>query len=315
MGRPYGGGFSDPDNSSLVTLGGVGGNLVLGFDDSVVDDPANPFGLDCIVYGNGHWVLDNPNRKWAECGVIEISVDANSNGLADDSWYLIPGSHIVEPSGQWSIWGWDDDISDLAFPPLDATWIPNGFSGYWTTQTYLLPECVFSMDILENANGLGAEEESVWGYADLSPTESLPGGVAAEDFYARPDNPFAVGLTPGCGGGDGFDIAWAIDENTGEPAGLSAFDFIKITSAVDYVSPMFGEKSTEVDAVVDVQAGSIGDADGDGDIDVHDYEIMEMCIGHPGMATPTSPCRVVDFDGDGDVDLSDYCELQRGFGN
>ncbi len=313
LGRPYGGGFSEPGNSSLVTLGGFGGTIVLGFDHTVRDDPANPFGLDAIVYGNAYWVGGNPNRRWAECGVLEISRDVNGNGLPDDPWYLIPGSHLSDPVSQYEVQTWDDAIEDPTYPPDDEWWLPPGATGTWTTEGYRLPSAIFDAIIIENPNGPNATQEGILGYADYSPTNSLPSGETAEAFYTRPDHPFAVGLTPGCGGGDGFDIAWAVVPATGAPAELDGFDFIRITTAVNYVDALFGEKSTEIDAVADVAEGRFGDAEADGDLDLNDYAVFQQCIAGPGAAAPTSPCRVMDFDQDGDVDLFDCARFQADF--
>ena len=108
--RPYAGGFMNPNNSSLLSLGGFGGSITLAFDHTVMDDAANPFGVDAIVFGNAFWVSSDPNRKWAECGHIEISRDVNANGLADDPWYLIPGSHITDAAAQFEMQNWDDDM-------------------------------------------------------------------------------------------------------------------------------------------------------------------------------------------------------------
>jgi hypothetical protein len=309
LGRPYGGGFEEPGNSSLVTLGGFGGSITLAFDHTVMDDPANPFGVDAIVYGNALWVSSDPNRRWVEGGMIEISRDANGNGLADDPWFLIPGSHIADPAGQYETQSWDDDIADLTYPPEDALWLPPGESGAWTTAAYRLP-AIFEVTVMENPLGLDAEDEGVFGYADCSPTMDLPDGALAEEFYTRPDYPLRVGLTPGCGGGDAIDIAWAVDAVTGEPTGLEGFDFLRVTTAVNVVIMPFGELSPEIDAVADVEEGQFGDAENDGDVDFDDVSLAVGCIWGPGVAMPTCPCRVMDFDQDADVDLSDVAELQ-----
>ena len=313
LGRPYGDGFVEPGESSLVTLGGFGGYVVLGFEQTVRDDPANPFGLDAIVYGNAFWVSGNPNRRWAECGFIEISRDVNSNGLADDLWYLIRGSHITDLTGQYEEQTWDVYIAEPTYPPPDVLWLPPGATGVWTTEGYRLPPEIFETIIVENPNGEDAEKEAIFGYADFSPTEDLPTGKTAEVFYARPDNPFKVGLTPGCGGGDGFDVAWAIDPATGEAANLDGFDHVRITTALNLIDLPFGELSTEIDAVADVAEGQFGDAENDGDVDLDDYVILRQCLTGPGEAAPPSPCRVMDFDQDGDVDLLDYAGFQAGF--
>jgi len=88
LGSPQGGTVTDPCNESLVSLGD-GGSLLLAFDAPVWDDPRNPYGLDCIVFGNPAWVGGDPAYRWQEPAFIEISMDRNSNGLADDEWYLV----------------------------------------------------------------------------------------------------------------------------------------------------------------------------------------------------------------------------------
>jgi len=306
LGTPVGGGASAPNNTSQVSLGGFGGTLVLGFDQTIMDDPANPFGLDAILYGNAFWVSGDPNRRWAECGVIEISRDINSNSLADDPWYVVPGSHLPDPLTVLESQTWDDDFGDATHPPANPAWVPPGESGTWITEGFRLPPSVFEVAIIENPDGPNAVTEGIVGYADYSPTQVLPDGSAPAQFYTRPDNPFAAGLTEGSGGGDGIDIAWAIDPESLAPANLDGFDFIRISTAVNLIAGALGEVSTEIDAVADVAEGMLGDADGNGIIDEADFLIMQGCLDGPLRSTPTAPCRVVDMDQDGNADLRDY---------
>ncbi len=319
LGWPYGDTPSQPNNDSLVSLGGFGGSITLAFDHTVLDDPANPFGLDAIVYGNSFWVTGNPNRRWAECGVIEISRDSDANGLADNPWYVIPGTHIAQSPSQFEIHTWDDNLADDTWPPLvppaTVDWIPPGMSGTWTTATYHLPAAIFDQQVVENPFGTGATDEGIWGYADFSPTNALPAGDDVTDYYTRPDNPFVVGITDGAPGGDAFDIAWAIDPSTWLPAKLDGFDFIRITTAVDYVfvNPPLGELSTEIDAVADVVEGTFGDTENDGDIDADDWLLVEQCYGGADDSIPSAPCRVLDFDQDEDLDLHDVIAFQSQF--
>ncbi|HZW09597.1 MAG TPA: hypothetical protein VFF69_06820 [Phycisphaerales bacterium] len=266
LGPPVGAGTHDGDETKLATLGGFGGYLVLGFDRPVRDDPKNRLGLDFIVFGNSFWSGGDPNRRWAEAATVEISEDANRNGLADDAWYLIPGSHLPVPAQRLESQTWDDDTRDGAFPPAYDWWVPPGEHGLWQTWGFRLPADPFESSIvLINPNGPFATEEGVWGYADLSPTlvlGDIDGDNVVEDpsispgeFYTAPDDPFEVGVDGGSGGGDAFDIAWAIDAATGAPAGLSGFDFIRITNATNVVLGPFGERSAEVCAVADVRPG------------------------------------------------------------
>jgi hypothetical protein len=278
LGAPAGAGILNGNNTGTVTLGGFGGTVTLAFDRRVRDDPRNAFGMDAIIFGNAFWPAADPNRRWAEAAVIEISRDDNGNGLADDAWYIIPGSHApippAPPVAGVAIRTWDDNIADPANPPALASWIPPGRTGTWTTSGLLLPGDVFGVAVVANPNGPGATAEGVYGYADLSPVLLLGDmdaddvvdepGKAAAAFYTTPDDPFAVGITGGSGGGDAFDIAWAVDAVTGEPGNLDGFDFLRITTAVDAVIGPLGERSAEIDAVADVRAVITGDWDGSG---------------------------------------------------
>lgn len=246
LGPPQGGPVNQPNNGSVVSLGVPRARITLKFDTPVTDDPQNPFGLDCIVYSNAFWVGGNPQRKFQEPGIIEISADTNANGMADDEWFLIPGSRglsyaagltpiISEPDG-------DDNDSDPLI--MSGNVVNPNFS-----------------DGNPNNNG----DEFNWGYAEFTPTvrEYL-------DNHVRPDNPLAVGMTARSGGGDAFDIGWAVDD-TGALAGITSFDFIRITTLVDRLMPGLGNVSTEIDAVADV-APAI-DTDGDGILDA-----FETCV-------------------------------------
>ncbi|MGE3109114.1 MAG: GC-type dockerin domain-anchored protein [Phycisphaerales bacterium] len=277
LGPPIGGGTHAPDNTKLVSLGGLGGSITLAFDHLVRNDPLNPLGLDAIVFGNAVWVTANPNRRFAEAATIEISRDLNANGLADDPWYLIPGSHLgtipPTPLARF-VQTWDDNTADATYPPDRADWIPPGRSGLWITSAFRLPDDPFAVGaagILDNPLGLGATVEGAWGYADMSPVLILgdtnadnivDSPLTPEQFYTIPDDPRAVGIGPGFGdpaglggGGDAFDIDWAIDPATGRPPDppLDGFNFIRITTAAWRVHPLLGELSAEIAGVADVR--------------------------------------------------------------
>lgn len=222
LGAPTGGGVFAPNNSSLHSIGTPGSYLVLKFNTPVTDDPANPLGLDCIVYGNGSWVGGDPQRRWQEPGLIEISEDVNHNGLADDPWYVIPGSRGYARADV--IGGIPQPSPTLAGPILNPA----------------SPGTV----------------QSDWGYADMSPTQR-----EYLDNYVRPDDPKTVDLTPRSGGGDAFDIAWARDA-AGQPAGLGQFDFIRLSAFVDSNAGALGAVTPEIDAVADVAPEVDTDGDG-----------------------------------------------------
>jgi hypothetical protein len=56
-----------------------------------------------------------------------------------------------------------------------------------------------------------------------------------------------------------------------------------------------------------------GDFDGDGDVDLVDFGIFQICFTGPGGSKPFSECSVFDCEGDQDVDLVDFACFQKGF--
>lgn len=318
LGPPVGGGTLASNNSKLVSLGGFGGSITLRFDPPISDDPCNPFGLDLIVHGNAFWVGANPNRRFAEAGVIEVSADANNNGLADDPWFVIPGSHLPNappaavPADAIESQPWDNDAG-TPVPPALSAWYPIGAPPSFVTMGFGLP-ALFDASVIQNPNGLASSVEGVWGYADWSPT-LLRGdlnadniveapGTLAEEFYTTPDNPFEVGITPGAGGGDAMDLAWAVDPVTGAPASLLAAHFVRITNAVNFVSGALGEISSEIGAVADVRSReSFFDRTGDARADIEDlYAWHEL----RAQADPAA-----DLNGDASIGEPDRALMQR----
>ncbi len=62
-------------------------------------------------------------------------------------------------------------------------------------------------------------------------------------------------------------------------------------------------------------SGATGDMDGDGDVDLHDYELFQGCINGPNSQPYAcdDTCSAADFNGDGDVDFGDFAGLQLVF--
>jgi hypothetical protein len=61
-----------------------------------------------------------------------------------------------------------------------------------------------------------------------------------------------------------------------------------------------------------------GDLNGDGDVDLDDYGILESCLAGPAPTTVPGGCTQeqfdsADFGGDGDVDLGDFAVFQASF--
>ena len=234
LGAPAGGGTLAQNNGKAYCIGEPGGApgsyIILKFNTPVLNDPNNPMGIDFVVHGNAFWVGGVPTRRWAEAALIEISEDVNGNGLADDPWYVIPGSRNVS-----------------------ASVLPAGIAN---------PSPALAGNVL-NPNTDGKEYD--WGYSDMSPTIR-----PYQDNYLRPDDPLKVGLTPYSGGGDAFDISWAVKQD-GTPANLTRFHFIRISAFINGTAAGFGTVSPEVSAVVDIDP--LIDTDSDGVTDSYETRV------------------------------------------
>jgi hypothetical protein len=73
---------NSPFRSTEIVSIGRGGSLVVRFDEPVLDHPANPFGIDLLVFGNAFFLgnfFADPNATatgvGSEGGVVEVSAD------------------------------------------------------------------------------------------------------------------------------------------------------------------------------------------------------------------------------------------------
>ena len=56
-----------------------------------------------------------------------------------------------------------------------------------------------------------------------------------------------------------------------------------------------------------------GDGNGDGVVDLADYDDFEDCLNGPGGGSQSGSCTFYDADGNGAVDLSDFALVQASF--
>lgn len=95
--------FQSPFRGNEVVSLGNGGVLVLAFDEPVLDDPANPFGIDLLIFGNAFYFDDNYPQGVAgaaatENGTVEVSQDGVH-------FVLVPG---IVPDGLFPTLGYVD---------------------------------------------------------------------------------------------------------------------------------------------------------------------------------------------------------------
>ncbi|WP_321330955.1 YncE family protein [uncultured Bacteroides sp.] len=228
-------------NKSLLSLGGFGGNITLGFDHTI----KNVLGeYDFKIYGNAYYDMygtatGKPGGS-SEPGIVLVSKDSNGNGIPDDTWYELAGSEYNSDKviRNYRITYYRPNPANA-----DVKWIDNqGKEGYilrnsYHQQTSYYPawmddEITFSGTRLpDNAvnEGTGTSQHWVsycfdWGYADNQPNNTE---------YSN------------------FKIDWAVDAN-GNHVHLDGIDFVKIYCAMNQDCGWMGEASTEVSTIEDL---------------------------------------------------------------
>jgi hypothetical protein len=251
-------------DSTGVSLGTLGGYIEFYFEDGIMDDPKNPYGVDFVVYGNAF--NGNP-----EAGAVQVSTDGavwyelagskyydggfvyNGNQGADGKFVNGYSGTLRNTSVGYSLKDTGENQGIYAHfagnDPLFTTvqhWWPLTGEGYpmGTPHTN-------SVVTVEHSNtamtfgGITAVPDSnvtaeyAFGYADVTPngSPSHPGDAV---------NPYTA-YTNGKTGGDGFDLEWAVDITTGLPVSIAneTFHYVRVYSNV-LDNGAFGETSCEV---------------------------------------------------------------------
>lgn len=234
-------------SGSLKSLGNFGGYVTFYYEDGITNDPNNLYGLDFYVQGNAASGTDSIT----EPGQVWVSED-------NETWYALAGSEHYE----------DDTITDytLTYTKTDAgkaAWVDSeGNSGSGTYNfpgdaNYPLydfgndPDTITLTGILL-PSALGVETTSstanyatlpAFGYTD----GSAKVGTTLSSYSVNDTNVYTESPSTG----EGFDLAWAVDEN-GQPVNVDgkAFNYVKVVTASHVYAGAFGEKSTEVTYVI-----------------------------------------------------------------
>lgn len=236
---------------TMVTLGGYGGYIVVGFDHTIVNRPGE---YDFKVLGNAFYSTGAAGGSGgsSEPGIVMVSADVNGNGIPDDAWYELAGSEYQKPSTikNYEITYYRPDEAKIPVPGTDPSitdstyvrWTDNqGGTGYvskvvfhkqsyypqWLSDETLTFEGTRLPDNAIDESGDGSYYVLYaydWGYADNHPNDSEKSN---------------------------FNIDWAVDAE-GNPVHLQGIDFIKIYTGVNQFNGWLGECSTEVAGVTDL---------------------------------------------------------------
>ena len=306
-------------SEEIVSLGGYGGYIIVGFDHPVVNMHTWDFEIE------GNYITSNVDSRGgsSEPGILMVGVDADGNGVPSDGdrWYELAGSEYYHSTTQhdYTITYYRPDEGKQRTPSQvnrylnDTTYIrwtsndvnPDSTSGYMSRNTFhhqpYWPLWLQDQETLTfsgtklRCNAIDISDDPAvyyfvqypfeWGYVDNLPN------FRADDPDA-PHNP-------------GFKIDWAVDEN-GNHVNLTHIDFIKIYSGVNQYCGWLGESSTEVGGGIDFHPDAVmpavipGDVNGDRVVNISDVNVL---IGMILSGTSDNPAA--DVNGDASVNISD----------
>lgn len=263
--------FLDGYAATGVSLGAAGGYI--DFDMRVSNASSNPYGVDFIVYGNafkgnpeagsvkvyGFTGADDTNGKWYELAgslyyddITQRNKDVSYKKVDGEGIYYQITNHGVTPTAD----GWKKFNSNTA-----VAWWPEDGEGYnkvWgPVDEVSKTSDVITYKGVSIVKDTDTTNDYQFGYADIHVNGSN---------YGTAINPYTA--ADSSQGGDGFDLAWAVDEN-GEPVVLDHITKVRVyTSAAMksdgsgiFTTPaIFGETSAEVCGVYGVN----GEGDGAG---------------------------------------------------
>ena len=304
---------------SMISLGGYGGYVIVGFDHPVV----NMHTWDFDIMGNAFVSERETGGGSCEPGIVMVGVDVDGDGVPSDGdqWYELAGSEYDHPKTQhdYKITYYQPDENKARTPSttdpdvIDTTYIrwtgndvdPDSTSGYMSRNRYHMqpywPLWLRDQETLSysgsklrcNAVDLGGNDGRSyfvqyffdWGYVD-----NLPNSI-----NRQPDE---EGCNPG------FKIDWAVDEQ-GRHVNLTHIDFIKVYNAVNQYCGWLGETSTEVAGGIDFHPEAVvpqslpGDVNGDSEVNISDVNALLDVILSAAVST------VGDINLDGEVNISD----------
>lgn len=217
--------------SGMVTLGAFGGYITVGFDHTILNSKGN---YDFKVYGNGF--LDS-----SEPGIVEVSIDRNKNGVADDEWFELAGSEYQKattvrnyavtyyrPESATDAVKWTDNLGNSGEVAHNSFHSQVYYPLWIATDTYTLK----GTKIANNDSVVGTYhylKSYAYGYADnQSNTSDL----------------------------SNMKIDWAVD-SLGRPVHLSGIDFVRVHTGVQQMAGWLGETSTEFNGVQDLHPSNV----------------------------------------------------------
>lgn len=222
------------DNRGMVSLGGYGGNIVFGFDHTVV----NGSGVDFVIHGNAFEGSSEP-------GAVAVAFDANGNGLPDDEFYELRGSAYERSVKGLGIKYFRPTQVELA---ENIRWVTTAGKEGFIEKTMFHGQCYYPLfgkwGVAQEINFVGnlVSNPSVEGGDGLWSNPSLEWGYA--DNYTS-DYDAAIGDDAQTMRSNKLDISMAV-ANDGSSVRLMGVDFVKVYTCVNEQAGPLGEVSSDV---------------------------------------------------------------------
>jgi len=310
---------------SMVSLGGYGGYIIVGFDHPVV----NMHTYDFEIWGNAFASERTAVGGSCEPGIVMVGIDSDGDGVpsAGDRWYELAGSEYKKPTTQhdYAITYYQPDENKQQTPSTsnsalnDTSYIrwtsnetlnPDSTSGwmsrnvyhsqpYWPlwlqdSATLTYRGAKLPCNYIDMGNN-GGNAYYVQYFYDYGYVDNLPNNTgmtsAGDEYMERLVNP-------------GFKIDWAVDAD-GNAVNLPYINFIKVYNCMNQYLGWLGETSTEVAGGIDYHPDAempeqlTGDVNGDGEVSIADVNAVIDIILAGGYSTSA------DVNGDGEVTIAD----------
>ncbi len=241
----------NPLKASVVSLGNFGGYVTYYYEQPLIDAPEHKYGMDFYVYGNASIDTSTSTKmSFFEPGQVWVS----ENG---EDWYALAGSAHYEEGVDWNY-----SVTYEKTETGKTAWSDNhgnsnagaSYTGKYPSKNIYPSNPLVKGDTITLSgvclpaatgnlaeSGVATDAYAVnWGYADVFSNGKM--GEDVNPYLDNSDHKLSA---------NGFDLAWAVDAS-GEPVDVSGkeFHYVKVQTASNIWHTAFGEKSTEVSAVV-----------------------------------------------------------------
>lgn len=249
-------------DGGMVTLGAWGGSITFHLDHPVVN----------VVGQRDLYLKGNAYAGCSEPGIVQVSVDANGNGLPDDPWYEIAGSadtdsvaalipdaySITDADGSAPLSTNADGVSRMQYGYSLTYYHPSNFADVpwedadgqtgWVMRNAFHSQDYYPLWMADTLTCVGTllppNGSDLSGQGSYWYLEALRYGYA--DNVANSD-------TVGCS----IDLSWAVDPLTRESVSLTHADFFRIYTAQRQQCGWLGETSTEFAGAIDLHPEAV----------------------------------------------------------